>query len=204
LRIGYACLTVAVEGAQIKTCTLKNASDERLLSLAGENLRALARMADYNVANGISLYRISSDLVPFGSSLAAKLPWDTMFQPQFSAIAGKIQSSGMRVSMHPGQYTVLNSPDAGVTSRAIDDLSYHARFLDTLGLDATHKIILHGGGKYGNASAAMSRFVTAYRDLDPAITRRLVLENDGGIYAIDEVLELCARIGAPAVYDTAT
>jgi len=201
LRIGYACLTVAVEDAKIKTCTLKNATEERLLSLAGENLCALERMVDYNIVNGISLYRISSDIVPFGSSLAARLPWDTVFQSKLSTIAHKIKTSGMRVSMHPGQYTVLNSPDADVVSRAIDDLTYHARFLDALGLDASHKIILHAGGKYGDTAAAMSRFVSAYRDLDPAVKQRLVLENDGSIYAIDEVLELCARIGAPAVYD---
>ncbi len=201
MRIGYACLTVAVEDAKIKTCTLKNATEERLLALAGENLRALERMVDYNIANGISLYRISSDIVPFGSNLAARLPWDAVFQSQLSIITRKIKSSGMRVSMHPGQYTVLNSPDTGVVCRAIDDLTYHARFLDALGLDASHKIILHAGGKYGDTVAAMARFVSVYRDLDPAIKQRLVLENDGSIYAIDEVLELCARTGAPAVYD---
>ena len=202
MRIGYACLTVAVEDAKIKTCTLKNATEERLLALAGENLRALERMVDYNIANGISLYRISSDIVPFGSSLAARLPWDTVFQSQLSIITRKIKSSGMRVSMHPGQYTVLNSPDTGVVCRAIDDLTYHARFLDALGLDASHKIILHAGGKYGDTVAAMARFVSVYRDLDPAVKQRLVLENDGSIYAIDEVLELCARTGTPAVYPT--
>lgn len=200
-RIGYACLTVAVEGAQVKRCTLKNAAPERLLSLTGENLSALERMLDYNLQNGIRLYRISSDIVPFGSSIAAALPWDTLFAAQFATLAQKIAAGGMRVSMHPGQYTVLNSPDAGVVHRSVEELLYHARFLDALQLDATHKIILHVGGKYGDAAAAMNRFAAEYRALDPAITRRLVLENDGGIYSIAEVLELCARIGAPAVYD---
>ena len=107
----------------------------------------------------------------------------------------------MRVSMHPGQYTVLNSPDSGVVQRAISDLSYHARFLDALQLDSTHKIILHVGGKYGDTASAISRFASVYRDLDPAITRRLILENDGSIYTIAEVLDLCHTIGTPAIYD---
>ncbi len=201
MRIGYACLTVAVEGAQIKNCMLKSASPERLLALAGDNLAALERMIDYNIANGIRLYRISSGLIPFGSSLAAPLPWESVYAARLSSIAQKIAKSGMRVSMHPGQYTVLNSPDTGVVGRALDDLSYHARVLDALKLDRTHKIVLHIGGKYGDAAAAMSRFALVYRDLAPAVTRRLVLENDGGIYNIAEVLELCSRIGAPVVYD---
>ena len=59
MRIGYACLTVAVEQTGIRTCTLKHAAPETLLSLAGENLLALERMVDYNLTNGIRLYRIS-------------------------------------------------------------------------------------------------------------------------------------------------
>ena len=201
MKIGYACLCVAVEGTQISNCNLKSATPERLLSLVNTNLAALERMIDYNIANEISLYRISSDIVPFGSSIAAALPWDELYQADLSRIADKIQKSNMRVSMHPGQYTVLNSPDSGVVKRAIDDLRYHARFLDALQLDSTHKIILHVGGKYGDTASAISRFASVYRDLDPAITRRLILENDGSIYTISEVLDLCYSIGAPTVYD---
>jgi UV DNA damage endonuclease len=201
MRIGYACLCVALEGSQIRTCTLKSANPERLLFLAGENLSAMERMIDYNIANNISFYRISSDLIPFGSSLAASLDWDDAHEEHLAKLSAKIKNSDIRVSMHPGQYTVLNSPDLGVVQRSIEDLSYHARFLDALKLDATHKIILHVGGKYGDTASALSRFAQAYRDLPESITRRLILENDGSIYNIAEVLELCNKIGAPVVYD---
>lgn len=201
MRIGYACLSVAIEGAQFKTCMLKSATPERLLALAGENLNATERMIDYNIANQIPLYRISSDIIPFGSSIASNLPWQSEYAGRLRAISEKIHSSGMRVSMHPGQYTVLNSPDADVVRRAIEDLSYHAAFLDALGLNATHKIILHVGGKYGDTIAALSRFARVYRDLPETITKRLILENDGSIFTIAEVLELCGKICAPAVYD---
>jgi UV DNA damage endonuclease len=201
MRIGYACLAIAREGAQLKTCTLKNASSERLLSLAGENFAALENMIDYNITNSIQLYRISSDIVPFGSSRAAELLWDHEHAARLCSIAEKIKASAMRVSMHPGQYTVLNSPDAAVVRRAIEDLTYHARFLDALKLDATHKIVLHVGGKYGDSASALTRFANVYRDLPSSVTRRLILENDGSIFTISEVLELCQRIGVPTVYD---
>ena len=201
MRIGYACLTVSVEQTEIHTCTLKNAAPDTLLKLAGENLLALERMIDYNIANGIRMYRISSDLIPFGSSLAANLLWESVYAERIASISKKIASSGMRVSMHPGQYTVLNSADSGVVRRAIEDLQYHARVLDALNLDQTNKIILHVGGKYNDPSSALARFRLVYRDLDASIRRRLVLENDGSIYTIAEVLNLCSAIGAPAVYD---
>ena len=201
MRIGYACLAVALDGSQQKTCTLKTATPERLLSLAGENFAALERMIDYNITNRISLFRISSDIVPFGSSRASALPWDSQNADTLASIATKIKQSNMRVSMHPGQYTVLNSPDADVVRRAIEDLAYHAKVLDLLSLDSTHKIILHVGGKYGDSISALKRFSRVYRDLPASITKRLILENDGSIFHIDEVLELCHIIGAPAIYD---
>ena len=201
MRIGYACIALAVEGTDLKSCTMKNASQERLLSLVCHNLRALSAMIDYNIQNGILLYRISSDLVPFGSSLARDLPWQAENAELLQSIRKKIAASGMRVSMHPGQYTVLNSPDADVVRRAADDLRYHARVLDSLVSGQEHKIVLHAGGKYGEPASAMRRFVSAYRDLDASVTRRLVLENDGSIYTIAEALELSSSIGAPVIYD---
>lgn len=52
--------------------------------------------------------------------------------------------------MHPGQYTVLNSPDDTVVERAVEDLRYHTRFLDAMGLGQENKTILHVGSVYGN------------------------------------------------------
>jgi len=201
LRIGYACIALAVQNADLRSCTLKNAFQERLLALAAQNLAALEHIVDYNIKNKILLYRISSDLIPFGSSAAAFLPWEAENAERFAAIGAKIARSGMRVSMHPGQYTVLNSPDADVVRRSLDALAYHARVLDALGLGPEHKLVLHAGGKYGDAKSAMSRFCARFGELDEAVKRRLVLENDGTIYTIAEVLELCARTGLPAVYD---
>ena len=76
MSIGYACLAVALPGSEIKSCTLKNATEERLYDLIAHNLNALETMVNYNLRNGIRLYRISSDLIPFGSSVALELPWE--------------------------------------------------------------------------------------------------------------------------------
>ncbi len=46
----------------------------------------------------------------------------------------------MRVSMHPGEYTVLNSHRGDVVSRAIGDLNYHNLILDSLGIDRKIKL----------------------------------------------------------------
>ncbi|MDD3289916.1 MAG: hypothetical protein PHT29_03420, partial [Eubacteriales bacterium] len=68
MRIGYACVTIGPEDTQMKTCRQSNATREVLTELAEHNLTALDRQVDYNIRNNIRLFRISSDLIPFGSS----------------------------------------------------------------------------------------------------------------------------------------
>ncbi|MFA6668942.1 MAG: hypothetical protein WCS14_05540, partial [Candidatus Methanomethylophilaceae archaeon] len=149
MRIGYACLTVGVPGTRFRTCTARNATPDVLSELIGSNLRSLDNILDYNIKNGIELFRISSDIIPFGSHPVNTLRWWDDFGEELRSIGNKAIYNGIRLSMHPGQYTVLNSPDEDVVKRAGEDLMYHSRFLDAVGAGPECKIILHIGGVYG-------------------------------------------------------
>lgn len=201
MKIGYACLTVGVPETNSKSCTMKNANATNLEVLIHHNLTALENIIDYNIKNNICLFRISSDLIPFGSSPVNKVPWWDVFTEQLSRLNEKIRSSGMRVSMHPGQYTVLNSPSPEVVSRAVDDLEYHAKALSCLTQDKAHKIVLHIGGVYSDKSQAMERFIDNFKKLDVKIQERIVLENDDKSYTIDEVLEIAKELKLPVIFD---
>ncbi len=201
MRIGYACLALGVPGSDLKSCTRKNADEERLAALIAHNLSALERMVDYNLENGIRLYRISSDLIPFGSSPVNTLDWANRFADDFSRIGEKIRAGGMRVSMHPGQYTVLSATDDGVAARALEDLAYHAHVLDALGTGTDSRIILHLGGVYGDKAAALKRFEARFTALEPAVQGRIALENDDRLYTVEDALNAGLRLGAPVVFD---
>jgi UV DNA damage endonuclease len=201
MSIGYACHTIGVPSTGIKGCLLKNAGTDTLAELIAHNLSSLHHIVDYNDANDIRLFRISSDIIPFGSSPVNTLTWKELCREELSVIAERIRTSGIRVSMHPGQYTVLNSPDRQVAERAALDLVYHVSFLESLETDTTNKVILHVGGAYGDKSASMRHFAERYRDLDDSVKRRLVIENDDKSYHIGDVLELGAGLGIPVVYD---
>ncbi len=201
MNIGYACLTLGVPNADFKSCLQKNATDERLVELIAHNLNSLENVIDYNIRNQIRLFRISSDLIPFASSPVNKLPWWDLFETQFDRIGRKLRTGNVRVSMHPGQYTVLNSPNKAVAERAMEDLVYHARVLDALRTNSESKIILHIGGVYGDKERAMQRFEENYEKLDPMIKRRLVIENDDRSYTIKDTLPLGVKLGIPVVYD---
>ncbi len=150
MKIGYACLTMGVPETNFRSCTLKNANRKTLLNIIEYNLNSLENIIEYNIKNNIRLFRISSGLIPFGSSIINDISWWDVFSFKLCSIGKKIKNSGMRVSMHPGQYTVLNSPKKDVVKRAIEDLNYHNRVLDSLGVDIDNKIILHIGGVYNN------------------------------------------------------
>ncbi len=199
--IGYACLALGVPGTDIRDCLIKNASETRLRELISHNLSSLERMVDYNIRNGIRLYRISSGVIPFASSPVNTVPWAEEYAERLFIIGRKIRDSGMRVSMHPGQYTVLNSPNEKTTDNAVAELEYHARFLDSLGLDRTHRIILHIGGVYGDKQTAKHRFRDRFLSLKDAVRSRLVIENDDKCYHVRDALDISLKCRLPVVFD---
>lgn len=201
MSIGYACLQVGRPDTTIRSVIQKNATTERLMEVIDYNLQSFENMIDYNIKNQIKLYRISSGLIPFGSSPVNQLAWEQIFRDRFITIGQKIKQSGMRVSFHPGQYTVLNSPDEGVVSRAVDDLVYQEKILTLLGVDYSHKLILHVGGVYGDKVTALERFEENFKGIPQAVKNRLIIENDDRLFNVEDVLGLAHRIGIPVVYD---
>ena len=201
MKIGYASQTVGIPGVKFKTTRLKNVTEEKLIEIIQSNLNSLHLIFDYNIKNNIQMFRISSDIIPFGSHEVNTLKWWEIFEDDLATLGKKAQKNNMRLSMHPGQYTVLNSLDEEVVKRATEDLLYHTRFLDALNIDASNKIILHIGGVYGDKKTAMNRFVENYKKLNEGIQQRLVIENDDRQYTISEVLSIGNKVDIPVVFD---
>ncbi len=201
MNLGYACLALGVPDTKMRTCRLDNATLEHLKTLSERNLHALEVIVKYNVENSIRLYRICSDLIPFGSHPAASFAWQDIFRERLLHIGQTIGDAHMRVSMHPGQYSVLNSMNPDVVSRCIDDLVYHERVLSSLGMESKHKIVLHIGGVFGDKRRSLQRFHTHFAYLDDAVKKRLVIENDDRHFHIADVLETGHALGVPVVFD---
>ena len=104
--------------------------------------------------------------------------------------------------MHPDQFILLNAKDPDILDRSIAELAYHASVLDLLGLDTTAKLQLHVGGVYGDREGSIARFIDRYLNLDEAILRRLVIENDDGRYTARDCLHIHAETGIPVIFDT--
>jgi UV DNA damage endonuclease len=155
----------------------------------------------FNVEHGVRLFRISSDVIPFGSHPVNTLSWWTEFREPLREIGRIIREHDLRVSMHPGQYTVLSSPDARILEAARADLIFHTRLLEALEVDTRHKLIIHVGGAYGDKEAALNRWIRAVGDLPDNVRARVVLENDERLFGADDVLRASAVAGTPVVLD---
>ncbi len=201
MRIGYACLPLGIQFKTNRKMILKNYTQQKWLQMVKENLDDLIKILGYNVKNNIFLFRISSNVLPFGSHEVLDIDWQRHFKKQLEVIGAFVRANHMRVSMHPGQYTVLNSPNEKVVMNAMQDLLYHTHFLDSLGVNAEHKIILHIGGVYGDKEEAIKQFEKNYRKLPDKVKARLVIENDDRHFNIDDVLRISYDCHIPVIYD---
>lgn len=201
IRFGYACKLVGEPDAIIRTCLKKNLTNEVVANLIQHNISSLRNMIEYNIKHSISLLRISSDFIPFASSADYPFDWKTYVQKELEDLGSLIRDNHLRVSMHPGQYCVLNSPHENVVNASLLDLDYHTAVLDLMKLDFSHKIILHIGGVYQDKPASMNRFIHQYHLLSQTIKNRLVLENDERSYSILDVYNISQATHAPIVFD---
>lgn len=201
VRIGYACLTLGNPDIRYRKIRLQLADVTRLREVCLHNLNMLERAVQYNIKNDIGLFRMTSDLIPFASAMDYPFSWQEEYRERFKTIGDMIKQSGMRVSMHPGQYTVLNSPTPDVVTRTVADIRYHCDVLDLLGCDASCKIILHVGGVYGNKGEAVQRFIRNFETLPTRIRNRIAIENDQRCFTAEEVLGLAKHLKIAAVFD---
>ena len=201
MAIGNCCLLWGIYHTNYQTIKLSSVTDQKLKEVIEYNLISLDNAINFSIDNKIKFFRLSSDIIPFGSNTVNKIKWHQLYKKQLAAIGEKIIKAKMRVSFHPGQYSVLNSPDPKVVRNTVKDLEFHALFLDSLGLDYTHKMVLHIGGVYGDKEAAIKRFAKNFELLSKSAQNRLIIENDDKSYHTEDALKLSAMIGTPVVYD---
>jgi UV DNA damage endonuclease len=174
---------------------------------SGPHLRTsiayLHAIFDYLDEADIRMYRISSDVAPYVThpDLPQFHRQIEESRDELAALGAKARRYDLRLSLHPSQYIVLNSPDARIAAAAVRDFASHAALLDALGCGDDARIVTHVGGVYGDRAAAMSRWVARFGALPEAVRRRLVLENDDVSYPVRDTLAIHGESGVPLVFD---
>lgn len=201
INLGYACINTTINCTSNKTFRLKSYSEERLKETIELNLECLEKIIEWNNENEIKFFRIGSGLIPFASHEICKFNWQEFYKEKFKKIGEKIKKYSIRVSMHPDQFVVINSPNEKIVEKSIKEIEYHCDVLDLIGIKGEGKITLHVGGMYGNKEEAIERFISNYNKLSKRVKERIVVENDDKMYTIDDCLYINERCGIPVVFD---
>lgn len=210
IRFGYACLNVTL-GRQggfrhmIKR-TWEKEGLPRASRLTVENTEILCGIIEWNNRNGISVYRMTSDLIPWASEYELEqLPdWRTI-RSNLERAGDLAWKGGQRLSFHPGQFNCLTSPREHVVQNCIRDLRIHGEIMDVMRLPRTReaKINIHLGGAFGDKPAAAERWCKNYELLPESVKSRITLENDdkGNCYSVVDLHGVWQRTGVPIVFD---
>jgi UV DNA damage endonuclease len=212
VRLGYACINLSLQadnGPRLKSVTAKRLEPmehaerrRHLFAVARNNLKTLEAVLRWNHRHHIELFRITSDLIPLATHpVAAQWRWEEDLAEEIATCAALARQTGIRLSMHPGQYTVLNAKNPAVVERAVADLTHHARVLDLLKTGPEAGLVLHLGGAYGQKQEAIERFIEHFHRLPQAVGQRLWIENDDTTWDTAEVLATAQAIGRPMIFD---
>ena len=168
-----------------------------LRNLYEENINRLERAVTFCLENGISMYRITSDIFPFADDEMGREIL-TGFDDRLEAIGQRAIENGLRLVLHPDQFVVLSSDSESVVANSIKILEMHARTMDLLGQPRSEwaAMTIHGGK--GNRADQM---VGVIKELPEGVRNRIVLENDEYAYGSDEILDVCRRAGVPMIFD---
>lgn len=202
MRIGYPCINLSIGCKGDKKFRLKSYSTKRLIETINNNLRCLQKILEFNTNHGILFFRITSDLVPFASHSICKFNWQKHFRNTFDEIGSYIKKYGVRISLHPDQFILINSVDQKIFRRSLKELLYHTEILNLLGLDSSAKIQIHVGGVYGDKSKSISRFVSRFEKLEDKLMRRLVIENDDSRYDLKDCILIHNMTNVPVLFDS--
>ena len=180
----------------------KDVAEQRLWDLMVRNIESTRLLVERVGAldENLRMVRLSSDILPVFTQRDWSWFWRTSdvrtyLEREFRTVGDAARKNGVRLSFHPGQFTVLASDNPDIVDRSIEEFEYHADMARYMGYGKSFqdlKINVHISGRAGPAGikAAISR-------LSPEARNCLTIENDEISWGIDSSLELandCALV----------
>lgn len=212
INLSYCCINLTLQkkfgyttNRTMRKATFEEKGVPYASSLAKQNVYDLLKILEWNVANNIKGFRITSNLFPWASE------YSLVDLPDWEEISRTLKSCGdlakernLRLSAHPGEFVKLASTKENVVLSSIKDLEIHSEIFDVMGLEASHwnPLNIHVGMKYSEETS--KRFVEAFSRLSENLQKRLVVENDdkGSSYSVLKLYQdIYQEINTPITFD---
>ena len=214
-RIGFACkfmhsdqtlkkkLLEEIERPLLSRCTTvawlnrqtKEDAEQRLWDLMVHNIKAFENLVEYvgGLSDELHMVRLGSDVLPVYTEPTWSYFWKkpdvrAYCEKHFAKVGELARKLDVRLSMHPGQFTVLASDNPNIVNRSIEEFEYHVDVARWMGYGRQYqdfKINVHIAGRKGPAG-----ILDAYPRLSPEARNTITIENDEMSWCIEASLEL--------------
>ena len=177
----------------------REVAEERLWDIAVHNTNSIRRLVEYvgSLPTQYRMVRLGSDILPMYTEPTWSYFWrksDVIeyVSRAFSTVGDTARQLGVRLSFHPGQFTVLASDRDDVVNKSIDEFEYHVDMARWMGYGQQwqdFKINVHIAGKRGPQG-----IIDVLPRLSPEARNTLTIENDEMSWGIDASLELAGHV----------
>ena len=182
----------------------REVAEQKLWDLIKQNITATHKLVEKvgNLDEHLRMVRISSDLLPaYTHADYSSFYHDSNVQKYLSDAFNKVgevaRSRNVRLSFHPGQFTVLASENDNIVEQSIKEFEYHtdmARYMGYGKQFQDFKINVHISGRKGAQGIK-----DVYGRLSPEARNCLTIENEENAHGLDACLELIDTV--PIVLD---
>ena len=173
----------------------RDVSEQKLWDVAKQNLQHTLNLVTKvsTLPLGLRMVRLSSEVLP----VYTHADWSYFYKQQdvqdvlalgFAKIGEIARANDVRVSFHPGQFTVLASENPGIVENSIREFEYHADMARWMGYGKSFqdfKINVHISGKLGPAGIR-----SAYKRLSTVAQNCITIENEENSWGLEDALEL--------------
>jgi len=173
----------------------RDVAEQRLWDIMVHNIQSFYNLIEYvgDLPNELRMVRLGSDVLPVYTQpdwcYFWKRPDVVAYCEKHLARVGTLaKSNGVRLSMHPGQFTVLASDSDDIVNRSIEEFEYHVDVIRWMGYGQTFqdfKCNVHISGRKGPQG-----IIDVLPRLSPEARNTITIENDEMSWGLDASLEL--------------
>lgn len=163
------------------------------------NVQEIIKLVPKLKLNNIKSFRLSSNIFSLFEFNEQLIYEDEVLIKLLDKLGKLFLEANIRVTTHPGQFTVLSSDSPITVQNSIRELSNHAWVFDKMGLPISRHAAINIHGGKGNR---VDQLTAVVRDLPDNIRLRLTLENDERAYSLIDLLPVYEATGVSICWDS--
>jgi len=192
----YNCKATTVAWLNRQT---KQVAEQRLWDIMVHNIESFKKLIEYvsSLEPQFRMVRLGSDVLPVYTEPTWSYYWKKQdvrdyCEREFAKVGDLARTHDVRLSMHPGQFTVLASDNPDIVNRSIEEFEYHidvARWMGYGRKFQDFKCNVHISGRQGPQG-----IIDVLPRLTPEARNCITIENDEMSWGIDASLKLVNHV----------